>query len=98
MMRPSAGVRRAEVRAAIVSVYQPAAVTLVNQTVGLLGDHMEQLVAGLLTLLALAPLIAFWFWMFSDLMSNDYPLSTSKTNWMLAFLLLNVLAAAMYYL
>jgi hypothetical protein len=42
-------------------------------------------------------LIAFWLWMFIDLANNDYLPSDSKNNWFLAFILLNVFAAAYYY-
>jgi len=51
-------------------------------------------------------LIVFWVWMFNDMLKNDRlpnggPLnrltSDPKSDWTLAFIFLNVFAAAMYY-
>ena len=42
-------------------------------------------------------LLAFWIWMFRDMTVNDHLLVTSKYNWMLAFIFLNVFAAVYYY-
>ena len=64
--------------------------------------------APFLPLLIALPCIVFWFWMFNDLLKNDYlperttaPQSwppTTKSGWMTAFLLLNIFAALWYYL
>lgn len=43
-------------------------------------------------------LIGFWFWMFRDMTNNEYLSADSKSNWTLAFVLLNVLTAFWYYL
>jgi hypothetical protein len=54
------------------------------------------------------PLVAFWFWMFRDMLNNDYlpdnpgaPLSwppITRSGWIFAFIILNIFAAAWYYL
>ena len=44
------------------------------------------------------PLIAFWIWMFRDMTRNDELTSAAKDYWALAFILLNVFAAGLYYL
>jgi len=61
----------------------------------------------LISLIAVLPLLAFWLWMFQDMINNDYlpnnsaaPLMwppSSKYNWMLAFIFLNIFAAAFYF-
>jgi len=51
----------------------------------------------LLPLIVILPLIALWIWMFRDMLDNvDLPPS-AKENWTLAFILLNVIAAVLYY-
>ena len=62
-----------------------------------------QLISLLITLLA----VIFWLWMFSEMIKNDSlpnnlaPLLTwppsSKYNWLLLFIFLNVFGAALYY-
>jgi hypothetical protein len=42
-------------------------------------------------------LLVFWAWMFWDMTNNDDLPSSSKNNWMLAFVFLNVFAAVYYY-
>ncbi len=44
------------------------------------------------------PLVGFWFWMFRDMTINEYLTSKEKTNWLLAFVFLNIFGAAYYYL
>lgn len=60
----------------------------------------------LLPLMILVPVELFWAWMFWDMVNNDNvsnqaaPVSwppTSKYNWMLAFIFLNIVAAGTYY-
>lgn len=51
----------------------------------------------LIPLLFIIPLIAFWAWMFRDMLNNDDLLPDAKQNWTWAFILLNVFAAAVYY-
>ena len=60
----------------------------------------------LIPLIIVLPLLAFYLWMFSDMLSNDYlgppplvasPASGSKYNWTFDFILLNVFAAALYF-
>lgn len=43
------------------------------------------------------PLVVFWLWMAWELGKNDNLPGSSKTNWMLAFIFLNVFAAVFYY-
>jgi len=43
------------------------------------------------------PLVVFWLWMAWDLGGNDNLPSSSKLNWQLAFIFLNVFAAVFYY-
>jgi hypothetical protein len=59
---------------------------------------LNQPAIAFVTLLVIAPLVAFWFWMFSDMLANDQPATLPKTTWLLAFLVMNVFAAAMYYI
>lgn len=67
---------------------------------------MGQLVPAFIVL----PLLVFWFWMFSDMTNNeDLPrwmfwdvtnndsLPGRRFNWTLAFVFMNVFAAAIYY-
>ncbi len=64
----------------------------------------------LFPIVVVLPLLAFWMWMFSDMINNtDLPrwpfwdvtdsdsLPSRRFNWTLAFALLNVFAAAIYY-
>jgi amino acid transporter len=68
---------------------------------------MVQQITHLIPLIFILPLIAFWIWMFRDMTRNAYlpdnstgsltwPPS-SKDNWTVAFIVLNVFAAAFYY-
>lgn len=43
------------------------------------------------------PLTTFWLWMFWDMAGNDAIPPASKFNWVIAFVLLNVFAAGIYY-
>jgi hypothetical protein len=52
----------------------------------------------LLPLIMILPLIVFWLWMAWDLGKNDNLPGSSKYNWLLAFLFLNVFAAVYYYI
>ncbi len=54
---------------------------------------MEQLILVLIPL----PLMVFWLWMFRDMMNNEYLSNREKNDWMLKFILLNVVAAGLYY-
>lgn len=51
----------------------------------------------LITLIAILPLIGFWAWMLRDMMNNDDLSPGEQQNWVLAFNLLNVFGAAIYY-
>lgn len=51
----------------------------------------------LMILMIPLPLVAFWFWMFRDMVKNDYLSPKEKNDWTLSFLLLNVVAAGLYY-
>jgi hypothetical protein len=55
----------------------------------------------ILSLLIVVPLIAFWVWMFRDMLDTDgLPSLVSrdaKSDWTFAFIFLNVFAAVLYY-
>ena len=48
-------------------------------------------------LLVLLVCLSFWGWMFRDMMTNDDLPDSVKNNWALAFVVLNVFAAVVYY-
>ncbi len=50
---------------------------------------------GPLTLLVVC--VAFWAWMFRDMLSNDRLTSSERDTWTWLFILLNVIGAAVYY-
>jgi len=54
----------------------------------------DQLVA---PLLLLTVCLAFWGWMFRDMVTNDQLPPSAKQDWTFAFVLLNVFAAVIYY-
>jgi heme/copper-type cytochrome/quinol oxidase subunit 2 len=68
---------------------------------------MNQLLPQLIALIIVLPLIAFWLWMFWEMRKSAYlpdnsagPLTwppSTKYTWTLAFIFLNVFAAAFYY-
>jgi hypothetical protein len=41
--------------------------------------------------------LAFWGWMFRDMMNNDALPRSAKYNWTIAFVLLNVFGAVIYF-
>jgi prolipoprotein diacylglyceryltransferase len=41
--------------------------------------------------------LAFWGWMFRDMINNNRLTDSEKNTWLLMFLLLNVIGAALYY-
>ena len=51
----------------------------------------------LLPLLLVIPLIAFWIWMFRDMLNNRDLSDTAKSGWTIAFIFLNAFAAIFYY-
>ncbi len=51
----------------------------------------------LLPLLLIIPLIAFWLWMFRDMLNNPNISDTGRNTWMNAFIFQNVFAAVFYY-
>lgn len=55
---------------------------------------LVQLIAPMIVLVVC---LAFWAWMFRDMIENDDLPGSAKQNWMFAFVLLNVFAAAIYY-
>jgi cbb3-type cytochrome oxidase subunit 3 len=68
---------------------------------------MVQPIAPLISLILVLPLVGFWLWMFWHMTKNEslpdnsavlltWPPS-SKYNWTLLFIFLNVFAAAFYY-
>ncbi len=48
-------------------------------------------------LIFLVVALTFWGWMFRDLVSNDDLSSDEKQTWTLWFVLLNIFAAALYF-
>ncbi len=51
----------------------------------------------LLPLVLIIPLIAFWLWMFRDMLGNDNLPGNLKQTWTFAFIIFNVFAAVVYY-
>jgi hypothetical protein len=51
----------------------------------------------LIPVLVLIPLLAFWAWMFSDMLNNDRLPNAMRSQWTVAFILLSVFAAVLYY-
>ena len=51
----------------------------------------------LIPLIFILPLIAFWIWMFRAMLKNDDLPDSAKNGWILAFIVLNVFAAVIYY-
>ncbi len=51
----------------------------------------------LLPLLLAIPLIAFWIWMFRDMLNNRDLSDTARNGWIIAFIFLNAFAAVVYY-
>jgi hypothetical protein len=60
----------------------------------------------LIPLAVILPLVVFYLWMFHDMLNNDHlgpppfvasPANDFKYNWTFDFLLLNVLAAGIYF-
>ncbi len=51
----------------------------------------------LIQMIIVLPLLGFWLWMFWDMTNHDNFRTTSKYNWMLALIFLNVFAAVFYY-
>ena len=71
---------------------------------------MDRLLPTIIGLIVVLPLFVFWLWMFRDMTNNVYlprwpfwdvtnydNLPGRRFNWMLAFVFLNVFAAAIYY-
>ncbi|HEX9037423.1 MAG TPA: hypothetical protein VF808_10580 [Ktedonobacterales bacterium] len=52
----------------------------------------------LIIILLVSPLLAFWAWMFTDMTRNNRLPENIKNQWALAFILLNIFGAALYYL
>ncbi len=50
-----------------------------------------------LPLLLVIPLIAFWIWMFRDMLNNRDLSDTARNGWIIAFIFLNAFAAVFYY-
>jgi hypothetical protein len=51
----------------------------------------------ILPMIIFVPALAFWGWMFRDMLNNDNLPSSAKNGWMFAFILLNIFAAVIYY-
>ncbi len=71
---------------------------------------MDRLIPAVVGMIVVPPLVLFWGWMFWDMIHNDYlprwpywdvaeydSLRNRQINWTLAFVFLNVFAAAIYY-
>jgi hypothetical protein len=59
------------------------------------GTFSPAQLVGPLTVLVVA--LAFWGWMFRDMINNNRLMESEKKTWLLMFLLLNVFGAAIYY-
>ncbi len=63
--------------------------------------QFNPLITAIVILIAISPLLVFWIWMFREMLKNDnlpgLVTRDSKSDWTLAFLLLNAFAAAIYY-
>lgn len=57
-----------------------------------------QLITFVIIMIVILPLLAFWAWMFTDMRANDRLPERAKSDWALAFILLNIFGAALYYL
>lgn len=51
----------------------------------------------LFSMIFVTPLLAFYVWMFRDMVNNDALSSDERSYWTLAFIVLNVFAAALYF-
>jgi hypothetical protein len=51
----------------------------------------------LLPLVLIIPVVVFWIWMFRDMLNNASLSDTAKTNWTIAFIILNAFAAVFYF-
>lgn len=51
----------------------------------------------LLSSIVVAPLLVFYVWMFRDMTNNPALSESERYNWTLAFIVLNVFAAALYF-
>ena len=51
----------------------------------------------LIPLLIILPLLVFWAWMFSDMLNNNRLPDELRSQWAVAFILLSVFAAVLYY-
>lgn len=56
------------------------------------------MLAPLLAAICIVPLVVFYLWMFRDMTENTVLSDAERFNWTWAFLLLNVFAAAVYFL
>jgi hypothetical protein len=57
-----------------------------------------QLITLVSIMIFILPLLAFWAWMFTDMRANDRLPGSAKSDWALAFILLNIFGAVLYYL
>lgn len=55
------------------------------------------IVTVLIPLCIAVPLIAFWFWMFRDMLQNDYIAGNVRVIWLIGFIFASVLTAGYYY-
>lgn len=60
-------------------------------------QSIRTLITAVTIVLAISPLLVFWAWMLRDMLNNDYLPSKAKNDWLLAFVLLNVFGAVLYY-
>ncbi len=64
---------------------------------GIFTPHGTFSLVQLIPVILLLPLLAFWAWMFRDMLNNDSLPSSAKNGWTFAFILLNIFAAVIYY-
>ncbi len=58
---------------------------------------MASQLSPIIGLLFALPVIAFWVWMFADMVKNDDLPRETKDYWVLAFIFLSIVTAAFYY-
>ncbi|MDI1462239.1 hypothetical protein QEZ54_14815 [Catellatospora sp. KI3] len=56
-----------------------------------------ELAGPLIAVALIVPVLAFWLWMFRDMLGNHRLFGQARNLWLLGFVFLNVFAAGLYY-
>jgi hypothetical protein len=59
--------------------------------------QLNPVTQAVLIMIFVTPLVAFWLWMFRDMLENRHLVGNTRNFWLFALLFLNVFGAAMYY-